>query len=115
MPKLLLSKEAAAAATSLTLDRVPGYFFGPHFLPPGGGSLLAYSIGYLNPNLMLQDLGSGKVEFLDRGMMPFYAAPGYLIYMRPVTNDLWALPISAGSLKAGGEAFRVAANGIYPR
>lgn len=112
-PENLLDQEAmerAAKSLSFPLD---GYLFEPHFLA-GNPSRLAFSSGYLSPNLVMHDLKTGAVNPVDRGGGSAYAAPGYLVYTRPGTHELLAIPISAGNSKAAGEAFRVAENGVQP-
>lgn len=112
-PKPLLSEQAIANAVNSTPERTKGYFHSPHFIA-GSGSLLAYSLGYLNPSLVLQNLVSGRADSLGRGGSPFYAASGYLLSMRPGTNGLWAQRMQPDGAGGSAEAFRIAANGMHP-
>lgn len=111
--KPLLSEEAVAEALRSAGQGGQGYFARPHFLPLRG-RVLAYSVGYVNPRLLLHDLRSGKIGLVGSGNSHFYAEPGYLLSNPAGGDDLWAVPLSLGSLKAGGEAFRVAAGGMKP-
>jgi eukaryotic-like serine/threonine-protein kinase len=112
-PKPLLSEEAIKKATET--GGKPGYFHAPHFLPVRSGeSTLTYALGYINNSLMLGQPASGKIEFLAQGTKPSYSPPGFLVFAGVGRGDVWALPFSIEELRATGEAFRIAANGMHP-
>ncbi|HEY7369092.1 MAG TPA: protein kinase, partial [Thermoanaerobaculia bacterium] len=80
----------------------------PQFLPDGEHFLfLARSADPEKSSLKIGKLGSTESEhLLDLDAPAFYAAPGYLLYVRERT--LLARPFDAGSRKVGGEPFAVA-------
>ena len=89
----------------------------PHFLPSEEGSrVLVFTFGGAgNSKMMLQDLDTGRREFLGPGDRPFYSPSGHLVY-QPERNvyDLWALPFSLETLQGTGEAFPIAQNSRQP-
>ncbi len=90
-----------------------GAVYWSHFLPPEAGArvvLLAFQ-SQTTRTMAVQDLASGRREYLGRGMFPFYSRSGHLVYQPAnLTNDLWGLPFSLETLQATGEAFPLAQN-----
>ncbi len=61
--------------------------------------------------MTVQDLESGRREFLGPGTRPIYSPSGHIIYQASeLIYDLWALPFSLDTLQATGTAFRISAH-----
>ncbi len=89
----------------------------PHFLPSDTGRrVLVFTFGTAGASeMMIQDLETGRQEFLGPGDRPFYSPSGHLVY-QPERDvyDLWARPFSLETLQATGEAFPIAQNSRQP-
>ena len=89
----------------------------PHFLPSEEGSrVLVFTFGTVAASeMMVQDLDTGRREFLGPGDRPFYSPSGHLVYQpERGVYDLWALPFSLETLQGTGEAFPIAQNSRQP-
>ena len=89
----------------------------PHFLPSeAGGRVLVVTFNPVGtPAMMLWDLETGRRELLGAGAVPFYSPSGHLVYQPSrSTHELWALPFSLDTLKAGGEAFPISESSRSP-
>ena len=112
-PNLLISPreiEESSGERALYLAR-------PQFLPSEAGArvLVFVVAGSTGTNMMLQDLESGRPEFLGEGESPFYSPSGHIVFQAAErTHDLWALPFSLDTLKAAGDAFPVTQNSRGP-
>ena len=80
----------------------------PHFLPGASRRVLVFTSS--ESTLTLLDLETGFHEDLGPGDGAFYSPSGHLIYQG--SGGVWAMPFSLDSLKATGEAFLIAQNGI---
>ena len=111
-PNLLISPEESEGSPG----GPAGAIAWPHFLPPEAGArVLVFTAGGAVPTIMLKDLETGRQEILGPGTVPFYAPSGHLVYQPSFyTADLWALPFSLDTLKAGGEAFPISENSRDP-
>ena len=93
-----------------------GATYWSHFLPSEAGArvLVLTFVSGSGRTMVVQDLETGRREFLGPGEFPFYSLSGHLVYQPTTgTDDLWALPFSLETLKATGEAFPVSENSRY--
>ena len=92
-------------------------FWFPHFLPLDDGRrvlLLAVREGN-ESRILVRDLNSGEETVLGNGNLPVYSPSGHVLYQASrSTAGIWALPFSAETLTASGEAFLVAERGKSP-
>ena len=113
VPSLLIGPEDSEESS----EGPTGSISRPHFLPSDeGGRVLVFTFGSAaTSEMMIQDLDTGRREFLGPGDRPFYSASGHLVY-QPGRNtyDLWALPFSLETLQGTGEAFPIAQNSRQP-
>ncbi len=84
------------------------YHIKPHLLP--GGQALLFNSQRIGKELeiVVQSLPTGERRKLTEGRFPIYSPSGHIIYER--AGSLMALPFSASSLKATGDAFPIASN-----
>ena len=112
-PNLLISPEEFEVSPGVPAGAIAW----PHFLPSEAGArVLVVTFGsFGKPAMMLYDLETGRRELLGPGTVPFYSPSGHLVYQPSfLTHDLWALPFSLDTLKAGGEAFPISENSRDP-
>ena len=91
-------------------------FWFPHFLPAGGGRVLLFAVREGNESrIVARDLGSGEETVLGNGSLPVYSPSGHVLYQASRAGaGIWALPFSAETLTATGEAFLAAERGKNP-
>jgi eukaryotic-like serine/threonine-protein kinase len=96
-----------------------GRIYWSHFLPSREGDrvlvLTCGAAGTAPQTMVVQDLVSGRREFLGQGAFPVYTHSGHLVYQpAQSTYELWALPFSLDTLQSTGAAFPIARNSRYP-
>ena len=86
----------------------------PHFFPAEAGARsITFGAGTFGVSkIVVRDLQDRQNKVMADGRWPYYSPGGHLLFERD--NDLWALPFSAATLKATGEAFPVAQNAWSP-
>jgi Tol biopolymer transport system component/DNA-binding winged helix-turn-helix (wHTH) protein len=105
-----------ADAKSETQDSRHVCFYNPHFLPEQAGSrVLLFTVGPVDPAIMVHDLERGRTQLLGYGDLPFYSATGHVVFRSGKTSsDLWARPFSLDDLRPTRPAFQIAANATDP-
>ena len=85
------------------------HIWAPRFFHEASARGITFGAGAMGaPKIAVRDLQDHRNEVLAEGSWPFYSGTGHLLFERG--DDLWALPFSAASLQATGEAFPVAQN-----
>ena len=91
-------------------ERGRGNWF-PSFLPEEAAArAIVFTVGTANDQeIAVKNLENGQFSVLATGAFPIYAPSGHIVYQTNVLEaGLWALPFSIETLRATGEAFRVA-------
>ena len=92
----------------------PRRFWFPHFLGlEDSRRILMFAVRQQNESrIVVRDLNSGEETVLGTGSLPVYSPSGHVLYQASrSTAGIWALPFSAETLRASGEAFLVAERG----
>ncbi len=92
----------------------PRRFWFPHFLGlEDGRRILMFAVRQRNESrIVARDLISGEETVLGNGSLAVYSPSGHVLYQASrSTAGIWALPFSAETLTASGEAFLVAERG----
>ncbi len=101
-PRLLFEREVT--------ERGRGNWF-PSFLPEDAAArTIVFTVGTVNDQeIAVKNLENGQFSALTAGAFPIYSPSGHIVYQTNVREaGLWALPFSIETLRATGEAFRVA-------
>ncbi len=120
-PRLLRAPASGGPPEPVTGLNLPdgqyqGHWF-PSFLPSerGGLKLLFGEGDASRREIVLFDLESRQKQVLGKGAFAVFSPTGHVLYQSgPREGTLWALPFSAESLEATGEAFAIAPRGRTP-
>ncbi len=100
-PRLLFEREIT--------ERGRGNWF-PSLPEDAAARAILFTVGTVNDQeIAVKNIENGQFSVLTEGAFPVYSPSGHIVYQTNVLEaGLWALPFSIETLRATGEAFRVA-------